>query len=226
MDKEIIIPEIFLRQKVRAFFTTKAFNADYILNAIPEAETFYMPVQKHTDKVLVLEYDLEPKIADAVITNRQGLAIGIQTADCVPLLLFDPVRKVAGAVHAGWRGTALGILIKTIGTFTERFRSEPDKIMIAIGPCIKGGCYGVGAEVVDAVTKVTGKGNYVSKQGGRQCIDLAGANKLQAISRGILPDNIWTSADCTHCLPAKYFSYRYSKGAGGRQYAFIALTGN
>jgi YfiH family protein len=226
MDKEIIIPEIFLRQKVTAFFTTKAFNADYILNAIPAAETFYMPVQKHTDKVLVVEYDLEPRIADAVITSRQGLAIGIQTADCVPLLLFDPVRRVAGAVHAGWRGTALGILINTIETFAERFRSEPDHIMIAIGPCIKGGCYEVGAEVVSAVRKVTGRGEYVLNRGDRHCIDLAAANKLQAISRGILPDNIWTSAECTHCMPGKYFSYRYSKGAGGRQYAFIALTGN
>jgi YfiH family protein len=226
MDKEIIIPDIFLRQKVTAFFTTKTFNADYILNAIPAAETFYMPVQKHTDKVLVVEHDFEPKIADAVITDRQGLAIGVQTADCVPLLLFDPVRRVAGAVHAGWRGTAHGILINAIETFTEQFRSEPENIMIAIGPCIKGVCYEVGAEVVDAVTKTTGRGNYVSNQGGRQCIDLAGANKLQAISRGILPDNIWTSADCTHCMPGKYFSYRYSKGAEGRQYAFIALTGN
>jgi copper oxidase (laccase) domain-containing protein len=79
---------------------------------------------------------------------------------------------------------------------------------------------------VDAVTKTTGMGSYVSNQGGKQCIDLAGANKLQAISRGILPDNIWTSADCTHCMPGKYFSYRYSKSAAGRQYAFIALTGN
>jgi YfiH family protein len=162
-------------------------------------------------------------MGDAVLTNRKGLAIGVQVADCVPILLYDRKKQVAGAVHAGWRGTAEGIVGKTIAVLCERFASSPEDVVLAIGPGIRGSCYEVGVEVLDAVTRTTGRGDYIFSNGDKQCLDLPAANRLQAISAGVPADNIWISDECTHCLPDKYHSYRYSMGAAGRQYAYVSI---
>jgi hypothetical protein len=224
MILEKIIPDIFKGLPVSAFFTTRAFHADLVtLKDQLQAEAVYLPIQKHTGKVIILEYDLEPQIADAVVTNRKGVAIGVQVADCVPILLYDTKKQVAGAVHAGWRGTAEGIARKTIAVLRDRFYSSPEDIVLAIGPGIRGSCYEVGDEVLDAVTKATGEGDYIFSRGEKHYVDLPAANRLQALSEGVLPGNIWMSDDCTHCLPDKYYSYRYSKGAAGRQYAYVSI---
>ena len=225
MNCEVIEPGIFKGLPVKAFFTTKAFPAEEgLLKAQLRAEAVYLPIQKHTDKVLVIEYDLEPKIADAVVTNRIGLAIGVRVADCVPILLYDVRKKVAGAVHAGWRGTAGGIIRKTIAMFRHRYNSAPEDVIVAIGPSIKGSCYVVGHEVVDAVTKATGEGEYVSMRGENLYVDLPAANRLQALNEGVTSENIWVSNDCTHCLPDKFHSYRFAKGIAGRQYGIISVV--
>jgi polyphenol oxidase len=224
MTPGIITPDIFKGLPVHAFFTTKRFHGEVDrLSTELHAETAYLPLQKHTDKITIIEYDLEPKVADAVVTNRRGLVIGIKVADCVPVLLFDKKKLIAGAVHAGWRGTAAGIVKKTIAVLKDYFHASPVDIIIAIGPSIKGCCYGVGPEVVDAVTRETGNGDYVLARGETRFVDLGAANRHQALSSGILPENVWISEDCTHCLPEKYYSYRYAKGAVGRQYGFIVI---
>lgn len=234
-----IIPSIFSKFYINAFFTTKA------LDSLP-LNNIYLPIQKHTDKVLVLDYDLEPKIADAVITNRKDILIGIQVADCVPLLLYDKKKNVVGAVHAGWRGTAAGILKKTIKAMSDRFYSSPTDVLIAIGPSIRWCCYSVGYEVIEAVERVTSYGDsprftdadrcrrigtvpiptkdYIIKKGEKYCLDLPTANRYQAISYGVKPENIWMSGECTFCRPGKYFSYRYAKGTTGRQCGFIGIV--
>ena len=224
MIPDKIIPDIFIGLPINAFFTTRAFNADPdMLKDLLQAEAIYLPVQKHTGNVIVLDYELEPRIADAVVTNRKGLAIGIQVADCVPVLLYDTEKQVAGAVHAGWRGTAEGIVRKTIAVFRDRFGSSPEDVIMAIGPAIRGSCYQVGDEVVDAVSKATGKGDFVVLRENKHYMDLPAANRLQAMAEDVLPGNIWMSEDCTHCQPDRYYSYRYSKGAAGRQYAFMSI---
>jgi polyphenol oxidase len=226
MHKEYIVPDILKEHAVEAFFTTKAFVDDNLHALLPQAAAIYLPIQRHTGNVLVVEYDLEPKVADAVITGRQGLALGIRTADCVPVLLYDPVMRVAGAVHAGWRGTAQAILKRTIEVFSDRFSSFPGDIVVVIGPSIRACCYQVGPEVIDGVTAATGSGDYVRIEGDSYYIDLQTANRLQALSAGIGISNIDIIDECTHCMPDRYYSYRYSKGAVGRQYAFIALAEN
>lgn len=234
MDK-IVSPDIF-NNSVKAFFTGKAHGAD-LENisglASMEKQNIYMPLQRHTDKIVTLNYDLEPKIADAVITNRKDLLIGIQVADCVPILLHDAIRNVVGAVHAGWRGTAAEILKKTLQEMTDRFYSRPSDIKVAIGPSIRWCCYNVGYDVVEAVSKATdtmrsAKGGrpkieYYIKKGEKYCLDLQSANKKQVLSMGIPEQNIWLSGECTFCLPDKYYSYRFAKGSTGRQGGFIGL---
>jgi YfiH family protein len=225
MDKPIIVPEIF-GNKIVAFFTGRKVGADNLrLSGILSIENrkIYMPIQKHTDKVLILDSDLDRKIADAVVTKRKDVIIGVQTADCVPILLYDAKAHAIGAVHAGWRGTAARILNETIRSMEDRFSSSVSNILVAIGPSIKGCCYNVGYEVIEAVDTATGKGDYWTKKGEKYFIDLPSVNKQQAVSSGIPPENIWISEDCTFCLPEKYYSYRRAKGPTGRQGGFIGL---
>ncbi len=226
MHNKIVVPPVFPSCHAKAFFTTKASHcdvgalADFL--AVPPVN-IYMPIQKHTDKVMVLDYDRGPRVADAVITGNKGVFIGVQAADCVPVLLFDKKRHVAGAVHAGWRGTAASILKKTIEMMSRRFLSSPQDIIMATGPAIRGCCYEVGYEVIESVVRASGEGDYYRNSGAKYFIDLAGANRQQALSSGVSPDHIWLSDECTFCLPEKYYSYRFAKGTTGRQCGVIGI---
>ena len=224
--EHIIYPDIFLKS-VKAFFTGKlsAMPAEKVSRMMDiEMRNIYLPIQKHTDTVHILNVDMSPVIADAVVTNRKGVLIGIQVADCTPVLLYDEKRRVVGAVHAGWRGTAAGILKNTINIMQQRFYSSPQDLKIAIGPAIRWCCYEVGYEVIEAVAKETGTGDYYKTKGSKYCMDIPSANRIQALSVGVKGENIWMSDECTFCLPEKYYSYRYAKGGAiGRQAGFIGI---
>jgi polyphenol oxidase len=183
----------------------------------------YFPIQKHTDKVVVIGSSPEPVIADAVITKQKGLLIGVQVADCVPILLCDPEKQVVGAVHAGWRGTAQEILKKTIHTLCESFFSNPADILVAIGPSIRQCCYEVDDDVIRAVSRAAGNSACFRNKGDKFWLDLASANQLQALNMGVPEGNIWMSDGCTCCSPEKFFSYRFSRGSAGRQAGFIGI---
>jgi purine-nucleoside/S-methyl-5'-thioadenosine phosphorylase / adenosine deaminase len=224
---QVIVPDIFPRESVRVIFTTKAVAGDLAeISAITmfPPNHIYLPVQKHTDKVAVIDYDLQPLVADAVISRRKGLLIGVQVADCVPVLIYDTRNQAFAAVHAGWRGTAEGIVRKTIGQMVQHFSSSPPDMLVALGPSIRSCCYQVGYEVIDAVRRATGEGSYVIGRGATHYLDLAIANRLQALASGVLPRNIWTSDDCTSCLPEKYYSYRRDRAYSGKQFGFIGLV--
>jgi YfiH family protein len=215
---------------ITAFFTSKHFSQDH--NNIREAlskefkldeEKIYLPIQKHTNDIHVLESNINPVIADSVITDRADVFIGVIVADCVPVLVYDQKNKIIGAVHAGWKGTAGGILEKTLLLMMERFNSRPDDVLVSIGPSIKKCSYEVDADVKDAVESRTGPGNYLEPKNYKYMIDLAEANRIQAINSGVLERNIWKSEDCTYCNPDKYYSYRYRRETSGRQGGFIGM---
>jgi YfiH family protein len=221
----LIVPDIF-KDHVTAFFTGKDPGADTDdISAMLgiKKECIFMPIQKHTDKVMVVEAWFEPVKADAVVTREKGLLIGVQVADCVPILIYGSRKGIVGAIHAGWRGTAEGILKKTIKLLVERFYVEGNGIMIAIGPSIRRCCYEVGGDVIDSVRKATGEGIYYRSKGCKYLLDLQAANKLQALSMGVPESNIWVSNDCTSCHPERFYSYRYAKGSTGRQAGFIGI---
>ncbi|MDQ7788127.1 MAG: peptidoglycan editing factor PgeF [Thermodesulfovibrionales bacterium] len=221
----IIVPEN-MNGAVKAFFTTKLLGTDrakICSKASLENVSFYMPTQKHTDTVKVLDADLSPETADAVITDKKGVLIGVQVADCVPALLVDREKAVVGAVHAGWRGTAAQILKKTIALMTECFGSPPESMLIALGPSIRACCYIVDTEVKEAVVRATGDGDYFRVRGEKYVVDLSHANRLQALSAGVPATNIWSSSECTCCNPEKFYSYRFHNDYGGRQGGFIGI---
>ena len=228
--KLLVKPPNIDQSGIRAFFTTKSLHKGKKDTERTLAEKFnvpndniYLPVQEHTTRVHLLESGLGPVVADAVITARKNLLVGVLVADCVPVLLYDKEKELIGAVHAGWRGTAGRILPDTIKMMHEKFRSSPLNISVAIGPSIKQCCYEVGEEVVEKVLAATGDGDYFIKKDRSYFVDLALANKVQALDAGVLPENIWLSGECTFCNPDKFYSYRYLKGSAGRQGGFIGI---
>lgn len=222
---QLIKPDIF-NGDVKAFFTGKSLgvNTEKISNLLSiSKQDIYLPVQKHTDQVLVLQSDLTPVTADAVVTQRKGILLGVRVADCVPILLYDRGKSITGAVHAGWRGTASQIMKKTVQTMVELFGSVPEDIMVATGPSIRWQCYDVGSEVKEAVCEATGEGTYCTSKKEKYFIDLSSANRIQALSSGIPGENIWSSSECTRCNPDAFYSYRYSKTYAGSQGGFIGV---
>ncbi len=228
--RAIIEPPNIIESGIKAFFTTKTLTGDNtrIYEALSKeidiaGYRIYLPVQKHTDKIQVLEQEFEPVVADAVITSEKKILIGILVADCVPLLIFDKGKEVIGAVHAGWKGTAKQVLKNAIKAMLTRYRCYTEDISVAIGPSIRQCCYEVGADVMAEVREATGEGDYYHREGNKYFLDLASANKIQALDAGILQEKIWLSGECTFCNPDKFYSYRYSKNSIGRQGGFIVM---
>ncbi len=213
---DLIVPEIF-PQDIRAFFTTKRSH-DVIHNTLNMP--FYRPIQRHTSQVIILD-GMQRKIADGVITDKKGIMIGIETADCVPILLCDPAIPVIGAVHAGWRGTAAGIIRNAIRKFKEVFCSEPSRLLMAIGPSIGACCYEVDESVYRAISLQTGS-HYIPENN-KYYIDLPKENITQALSEGLRKENIWTSGECTKCGHERFHSYRAEGRVAGRQGGFILI---
>ncbi len=222
----IVRPDTMRGRKVTAFFTTKKTGADSARIASVAGigeDDIYMPRQRHTDGIQILRHDRARKVADAVITRKRNVLIGVAVADCVPILLYDSGRGICGSVHAGWRGTAKGILRKTVERFCKDFYADPRDIVVAIGPAIRWCCYCVGSDVLHAVMVETGEGDYYERRDGKICLDLPSANRQQAVHSGVPERNIWVSDECTYCSPDRYYSYRYARGPTGRQGGFIGV---
>ena len=188
----------------------------------------------------------DPCRGDASITNRPGLLLAIQTADCVPILLVDPQKRAIAAIHAGWRGTLARIAAKTIGKMQMHFGTNPRDLLAAIGPSIGPCCYEVGTEVAtqflsqfpDAPTyfdefrtgdepnpiqwlNMMPPGHQPPPKG--VLLDLRKANRSKLLSAGLRPQNIHTIDLCTACHPDLLFSYRKQGPASGRLMSLIAL---
>jgi polyphenol oxidase len=155
---------------------------------------------------------------DALVTDEIGRAIGVRTADCVPILLLDRRKRAVSAVHAGWRGTAARIIAAAIEKLHNEFGSKPGDILAAIGPCIRQCCYQVGAEVGQRFAE-----NYrtQSSQGGKWQLDLAGANRAQMIDAGVSPECIFDLGACTVCHAGEFFSFRREPDDPGRMTSSI-----
>ncbi len=164
---------------------------------------------------------------DGLVTRLRGIALGIRTADCVPILLFDPARSAVGALHAGWRGTVKGIIRTGIETMRKAFGSDPGSIRAAIGPGIGPCCYVVGEDVAGAFQAAFPWWRTVTAdadRAGKRRLDLPSAAALACLDAGLSPENIERLTPCTACDP-RFHSYRRDGAGCGRQVSFIRLTG-
>ena len=168
----------------------------------------------------------QTEVCDAQITDEPGVALVAFAADCTPILLFDPVRRAIAAVHAGWRGTALGIAAKAVEAMTREFGCEPENIGAAIGPCIGACCFEVGPEVVAAAEALLHEplGALMRPTAGdRALLDLKGVNALRLTQLGVPAEQIAVSDACTMCRPDVFWSHRATDGRRGVQAAVITL---
>lgn len=161
--------------------------------------------------------------ADGIITNTPGLAAMVFTADCVPILLYDPVKRVACAVHAGWRGTVADIAGTAVRKMESEYGSSPADITAAIGPCISKCCYETDVDVADAVRKVIPDfaDTCISLNGNKYKIDLKEINRVLLANAGLY--DISVSDECTSCNCTKYWSHRKTGGKRGSQVALIVV---
>jgi len=162
---------------------------------------------------------------DALITNVPGILLSSYYADCVPVMLLDPVKKAVGLVHAGWKGTAMRIACAALAAMSEAFGTDPIHCLAAIAPSIGDCCYEVDRPLVDAFNQYGFDPGPFLKQTGenRWRLDLCGANRHILEESGVRPGNIAVTGLCAACSPELFFSYRRS-GSCGRMASLMALV--
>lgn len=165
--------------------------------------------------------------ADGLVTDVSGLCLTVFSADCIPILLYDPVRRVAGAVHSGWRGTAAGAAYETARVMIEDYGCDPETLLAAIGPGISPCCFETHSDVPDGLR--AGLGTQADDLihplpgGNKFRVDLKGANARWLLRAGLTPQHIAVCPLCTACQPDLFWSHRRLGASRGSMAAMIQL---
>lgn len=168
-----------------------------------------------------------PWKTDGLITDVPGLCLTVFCADCVPVLLYDPVRRCIAAVHSGWRGTALSIAACAVNQMVTDYGCNPGNILAAIGPAISKCCFETHADVPEAMTVALGDlaAPFLEPlENGKFRVDLKGIIKQSLLLAGLEDPHIRVSDHCTSCRPGLYWSHRLLGDRRGSMAAMIQLT--
>lgn len=157
--------------------------------------------------------------ADAAVVQAPGYLIGIETADCLPVLIVDPRQRIAAAAHAGWRGTAARIAVRTVEAMTQ-LGAAPAQLLAALGPGISRCCYEVGPDLEHALGP-SGAPFLVPGTRERRHLDLRAYNVHQLEAAGLRRECIHDFAECTACRAQDYHSYRRDGAGSGRMMSYI-----
>jgi len=164
-------------------------------------------------------FDAAVPEVDALVTDTEELLLALYFADCLPILLADPVRRVVAVAHAGWRGLVDGVIENTIAAMADGFGVRTAEVTAAVGPGIGRCCFAVGQEVAErfpAAQVIIGKS-------GQPHVDLPGVARQRLQAAGVPAERIVVAEECTACHTDRYFSHRREGGRTGRMAAFIAL---
>lgn len=211
-------------EKDRSFNRNKNFGIENLNSIVKDFELNNIQYLKqiHSDKVYIYKEensDLKDEEGDALITNENNVAIGVFTADCVPILIADTKNNVVAAIHSGWRGTFDSIVLRTLENMKKEFNIDLSYTKVFIGPHIRQCCYEISEELKEKFldkTKIEEKNLFKDRNLSlEECI-------LKDIREfGILEDNIYSIDLCTHCESnIKLYSYRKSVGTYGRLFSF------
>jgi YfiH family protein len=171
--------------------------------------------------------DTNEERCDALVTDAPRILLGVQTADCVPVLLGDARSGACAAVHAGWRGTAAGVVTAALARMRAEYDTRPADVRAAIGPAALGCCYEVGADVSETFrARFPYAGELLTPtREGHARIDLHRANRRQLTDAGVAPARIHAAPLCTICRDDLFFSYRRDKKLHGRTGRLLAVVG-
>ncbi len=226
-------------------------NRELLLEAIGATKGWPIVAMRQVHSSLVHVIDglpPEPLRGDGLITNRPQIVLAVRTADCLPVLLADPVHRAVGAFHAGWRGTLARIVEKGVGEMRRRFGSDPAELKAAIDPGIHRCCYQVSEELREKFASQFAYGeelfqsvsasepvrekypllfmNMRAPGHGEPArtvhLDLVAANRRQLQEAGVT--DVWISELCTSCRADLFFSHRRDKGVTGRMMSAIAIA--
>ena len=163
---------------------------------------------------------------DGLVTNEPEVVLTVFSADCTPILLYDPVAKAVGAVHAGWRGTAAAIAAKAVERMAAEFGSKPENIRAAIGPCISQCCFETDRDVPEAMLNAFGDAakEAIRETSSKYYVNLKALNALALTRAGVRQIDIAT--ECTACEPNRFWSHRRVGNARGSLAAMILLRGD
>lgn len=203
--------------------TVKAADPDYPLVVSVR--------QEHGSEILILDRPLKVgeqflDAWDAVVTNQPKTLVTVRTADCVPVLIADAACGSVGAVHAGWRGIADGVVPKTVRKMVERFGGDPTAFHVAIGPAAGPCCYEVDAPVIEQLMPDVPRSSILLNRTGPDAghVDLKGLIARQATSLGVRHDRVHVVDVCTMCRSDLFFSYRREGRVHGTMVSGIMLT--
>jgi YfiH family protein len=186
--------------------------------------------QVHGDRIITISgpaptiRDYISVEADGMITDVPGIAVGVETADCVPVLLYDPKRPAVAAVHAGWRSTVRRIVQKAAGRMHDEYGSDPAGMIAAIGPAIGPECYEVDEPVIGSLkAAIPFWEDVTARRGeGRWGLDLVSLNRLQLVESGLKAANVYSVGMCTSCRKDLFYSFR-AEGRTGRMLSVIMI---
>ena len=179
--------------------------------------------QVHGNSVLVVDRKYlkkrhkAPVKADALITNIRGVILGILTADCLPIFLYDSARKAVALIHCGWRPLSKGIIPEVINRLSDEFSVAPRGLAVVFGPAIRECCYEVGSDFSD-FTKES-----LTRRGNKLYFDLCREAKKRLAACGVCEGRIYDSRICTKCMNGDFFSYRKEGLGAGRSLSLLGL---
>lgn len=155
---------------------------------------------------------------DGLTTHQQHTALLIRSADCLPIIAWDPIRHVAGVIHAGWRGLKQQLPMRLVACLRQEYQSHPEQLWVGIGPAIRECCFEVGEEFRGMF------GAFVRTRGSRVTCDLIGVASDQLRRSGIKPSRIADSRCCTACHTDRWFSARKEGRGTGRLLSFVMVS--
>lgn len=197
------------------------------------------PIQTHSDRIKEINYPItttqllskELNEVDGLLTNRKNVFLSLGYADCTPILLYDPIQKVIGNIHSGWRGTIQRIGEKAIKKMRQNYDCQPENIVCFLGPCIQKCHFEVGEEVANMFQKefqdMIGMEQFIKQQqnSNKYYIDTTKINEKMLEKLGLKKENIITSDICTVCQQEIVHSYRACGKEAGRNTAIIGMKG-
>ena len=220
-DKEAAVQENY-RRIARAI----GFDWESVVTS-DQTHTANVRVVTNRDKGCGLTKPRPYQDVDGMITNELGITLATFYADCVPLYLLDPVKKAIGLSHSGWKGTVGKIGKATVQAMEREYGTNPEDLIVAIGPSICQDCYEVSEDVIEefqtAFPREQWDGLFYRKENGKYQLDLWEANRQIFLEARVKPENISIPNLCTCCNPQLLFSHRASKGKRGNLAAFLAL---
>lgn len=207
------------------FGTRGVALSDYLAELGPKDARFARTNQKHGNRVFVIDDDIGHEIleGDAFVTNSKEVVCFVRTADCVPILVCDRKNRAVGAIHAGWRGHICDVIGHTVRTMNDKFGSEAQDLVAAIGPSICPECYVVGDDVIELFSQNGFSEGLWNRRSGSFSLDLRRASEELLIASGVRRGNITRLPLCTSCHNGDFASYRREKTDNSRQVNFIYI---